>query len=197
MLSHFDRKAALACFANAGPLILLNNKELAKGATPASVSRDRSPWWLNILHLGFLALIVLTSHHPAVFIGLILLFLGTADITKEYQEELKLKECLLVAFFLAGLVVLGGLQGYWLKPLVASLSETALFLGSTGLTAFTDNSALTYLGPVIPNVSPSFHQVSAIDRWLAFFSRITPTSSFDTFSTKHPFLKFHRNKYTA
>jgi hypothetical protein len=106
--------------------------------------------------LGFLALIVLTSHHPAAFIGLFLLFLGLADITKEHQEELKLKESLLVAFFLASLVVLGGLQGWWLKPLVASLSDAALFLGTTGLTAFTDNAALTYLGSLIPSVSASF-----------------------------------------
>ncbi|MBY0471531.1 putative Na+/H+ antiporter [bacterium] len=156
MLRHFGWKTALACIANAGILILLNKKELAKNVAPSSLHRGRLPWWLNVLHLAFLALIVLTSHHPAVFIGLLLLFLGLADITKEHQEELKLKESLLVAFFLAGLVVLGGLQGWWLKPLVASLSERALFLGATGLTAFTDNAALTYLGSLIPNVSSSF-----------------------------------------
>ncbi len=156
MLTHFGWKAVLACLLNAGLLVLLSRKELSKATSTAAPLRDRSPWWLKALHLGFLALIVLSAHHPAVFIGLLLLFLGLAGITKEYQDDIKLRESLLVAFFLAGLVVLGGLQSWWLKPLVASLSETTLFLGATALTAFTDNAALTYLGSLVPSVSASF-----------------------------------------
>lgn len=156
MLSHFGWKAALACIVNAGVLVLLSKKELGSSTVPASSKKERSCGWLKVLHLGFLGLIVLTAHSPAIFIGLLLLFLGLAEITQEYQDELKVKESLLVAFFLAGLVVLGSLQSWWLKPLVVSLSETSLFLGATTLTAFTDNAALTYLGSLIPDVSPSF-----------------------------------------
>ncbi len=101
-------------------------------------------------------LVVVNAHHPAIFIGLLLLFLGLAEITKEHQDNLKVKESLLVAFFLAGLVVLGSQQSWWLKPLVASLSDGALFLGATALTAVTDNAALTYLGSLIPDTSESF-----------------------------------------
>jgi Na+/H+ antiporter NhaD/arsenite permease-like protein len=58
-----------------------------------------------------------------------------------------------VGFFLAGLVVLGGMQQWWLQPLVSSLSPGELFLGAAALTAVTDNAALTYLGSLITGIS--------------------------------------------
>jgi Na+/H+ antiporter NhaD/arsenite permease-like protein len=64
-----------------------------------------------------------------------------------------LREGLLVGFFLAGLVTLGSLQAYWLKPLIQSLSGGALFFGATALTAITDNAALTYLGSLVEGIS--------------------------------------------
>ena len=70
----------------------------------------------------------------------------------EYQEELKIREALLVGFFLGGLVVLGGFQRWWLEPLLQSLSPSAMYFGSTALTAFLDNAALTYLGSQVPNI---------------------------------------------
>lgn len=73
--------------------------------------------------------------------------------TSEYQDSIKLREGLLVGFFLAGLVTLGSLQSYWLKPLIESLSGSALFFGATGLTAVTDNAALTYLGSLVEGIS--------------------------------------------
>jgi Na+/H+ antiporter NhaD/arsenite permease-like protein len=66
-----------------------------------------------------------------------------------------LKEGLLVGFFLAGLVVLGGMQRWWLQPIVSSLEPTALFFGAMGLTALTDNAALTYLGSLIQGITPA------------------------------------------
>lgn len=55
--------------------------------------------------------------------------------------------------FLAGLVVLGGLQRWWLQPIVAGLEPLALFFGALSLTAITDNAALTYLGSLIEGIS--------------------------------------------
>jgi hypothetical protein len=91
-----------------------------------------------------------------VFLALSMFFLGLATVTREFQDELKLKESLLVAFFLAGLVVLGGFQRWWLEPLISGLRAFPLFLGTTVLTAFTDNAALTYLGSQLPNISLDF-----------------------------------------
>jgi hypothetical protein len=98
--------------------------------------------------------VVLLAHYPVLFLGLFLFFLGYAHAYHQYQSPLILKEGLLVGFFLAGLVVLGGMQQWWLQPIVASLEPTALFLGAVGLTALTDNAALTYLGSLITGIGP-------------------------------------------
>jgi hypothetical protein len=96
---------------------------------------------------------VALAHHPVAFVGLFLMFLGFTQAYARYQNALILKEALLVAFFLAGLVVLGGMQQWWLQPLVSNMDPHILFLGTTVLTAFTDNAALTYLGSLIENIS--------------------------------------------
>jgi len=106
-------------------------------------------WWMTFIHLIFLALVVFTAHHMVFFLGLFLFFLGFAQVTNEYQDKIKLKESLLVGFFLAGLVTLGGVQAWWLKPILGKLDDLPLFLGATGLTAITDNAALTYLGSLV------------------------------------------------
>jgi len=56
----------------------------------------------------------------------------------------------LVAVFLAGLVIVGGLQGWWLTPLLSRLDEKGLLVGATLLTAFNDNAAVTYLAAQVP-----------------------------------------------
>jgi predicted cation transporter len=88
-----------------------------------------------------------------LFLGLFMLFLGFTQAYPRYQDPLILKEGLLVGFFLAGLVVLGGMQQWWLQPVVSNLGPTALFFGALGLTAITDNAALTYLGSLIAGLS--------------------------------------------
>jgi hypothetical protein len=96
---------------------------------------------------------VLLAHHAVGFLALFLLFLGFTQAYERHQSPLVIREALLVAFFLAGLVVLGGLQRWWLEPIVSSLSPLALFFGALGLTAITDNAALTYLGSQIGGMS--------------------------------------------
>jgi hypothetical protein len=63
--------------------------------------------------------------------------------TQPYQSAIELKSPLLVGFFLGGLVIHGGLQGWWIAPALASLSETPLFFGAAVLTAFNDNALIT------------------------------------------------------
>jgi predicted cation transporter len=108
------------------------------------------------MHLLFLVGIVAFAHHPAVFMGMFLFFLGFATAYEKYQNRLILREGLMVAFFLAGLVVLGGQQQWWLEPLLKSMDETTIYYGTTLLTAVTDNAALTYLGAQVEGLSPSF-----------------------------------------
>jgi hypothetical protein len=106
-----------------------------------------------LVHLLFLVAVVAAAHHPVVFLGVFLFFLGYTQAYPEHQSPLILKEGLLVGFFLAGLVVLGGMQQWWLQPIVAGLQPVALFFGALGLTAITDNAALTYLGSLIEGIS--------------------------------------------
>jgi predicted cation transporter len=106
-------------------------------------------WWITLIHVIFLAVVVATAHHMVMFLGAFLFFLGFTEVTKEYQDDVKVKESLLVGFFLAGLVTLGTLQAWWLQPILSSLSELPLYLGTTALTGITDNAALTYLGSLV------------------------------------------------
>jgi hypothetical protein len=155
MLQHFGWRAALASVINAtGVTLLLRAHLAAPKAAPLSPERRRVPLAVSAIHLAFLAAVVTLAHHPVLFLGLFLLFLGFTQAYPRYQDPLILREGLLVGFFLAGLVVLGGMQQWWLQPLVSSLGPTALFFGALGLTAITDNAALTYLGSLISGLSP-------------------------------------------
>ncbi|MFN7684066.1 MAG: putative Na+/H+ antiporter [Oligoflexia bacterium] len=155
MLENFGWKAALACLISTLLVVWRHRRELAnlEWNPRASSGHKASPVMLRLIHLVFLAVVVASAHHLVVFAGVFLFFLGLHAVTQEYQEPLKLREGLLVAFFLGGLVVLGGLQSWWLEPVLANLSEFALYLGASALTAITDNAALTYLGSQVPTLT--------------------------------------------
>jgi len=152
MLQHFGWRAALSCILSALVITAIFRKELA-GVKVATSESASVPAVLTILHLIFLALVVIFAHYPDVVLGVLMIFLGLVTATREYQDHLKLREGLLVGFFLSGLVVLGSLQAWWLKPLITGLDGSSLFFGATGLTAITDNAALTYLGTLVEGLS--------------------------------------------
>lgn len=154
MATHFGWKAAIAVCINAtGVTFLLRSYVARADAAGEAPAESGVPWIVSLIHLAFLAGVVLFAHHPVIFIGLFLFFLGFTQAYAQFQNPLILKEGLLVGFFLAGLVVLGGMQQWWLQPVVAGLEPTALFFGALGLTAITDNAALTYLGSLIEGMS--------------------------------------------
>ncbi|MCW5557176.1 MAG: putative Na+/H+ antiporter [Verrucomicrobiae bacterium] len=153
MFTHFGWRAAASCGVSTLLVTLWFRKELS--ALPFDEDTGASvPAWLTVVHLAFLALVVAFGHYPDVFFGVFVLFLGVVTATREFQDDLKLREGLLVGFFLSGLVTLGSLQTYWLKPLIQSLSGGALYFGATALTAITDNAALTYLGSLVEGLTP-------------------------------------------
>lgn len=151
MIGAFGYKAAISVILGTIIIAFLNKKELGGDFDLRAEREDKMHprWWITLIHIIFLALVVGTAHHMVVFLGLFLFFLGFTEVTKEYQDTVKVKESLLVGFFLGGLVVLGTLQAWWLKPILSSLSEIPLYLGTTALTGITDNAALTYLGSLV------------------------------------------------
>ncbi len=130
---------------------LLPESERAPFVDPRRDEReDPVPLWVTAVHVGFMVWTIANAHHPVLFIPGLLFFLGFANVTKDYQNAVDLKPPLLVGFFLSGLVTHGGVQGWWLEPLLGGLSETPLMLISTALTAFNDNAAITYLSTLVP-----------------------------------------------
>lgn len=157
MMSHFGWKVILAILLNTTLGILLCRQDILKSEGESEPkSTHNAPLWLKGLHLLCVAGVVMTAHHPKVFMGIFLSFLGIVTVTREFQGRLQLRESLLVAYFLGGLVFFGRLQRWWLEPLISGLEPFPLFLGATALTSITDNAALTYLGSQVENTSELF-----------------------------------------
>lgn len=154
MVNTFGWKAAIAVLINATAVSYMLRKHIANGKNAAKTLKNaKIPLLISLIHIIFLISVIVFAHHPVLFFGLFLLFLGFTQAYERYQSPLIIKEGLLVGFFLAGLVVLGGMQQWWLQPIVSSLAPLQLFFGATALTAITDNAALTYLGAQITGLS--------------------------------------------
>ena len=156
LFSHFGWKAAIAVALNALVTAYIFKKELVHLPREAKADTEKLPLPILLLHLVVLIAIVIYAHHPAIFMGLFLFFMGLASAYPRYQNRLILREGLLVAFFLAGLVVLGGQQQWWLEPMLKRMDATSIYFGATALTAVTDNAALTYLGSLVNGLSDEF-----------------------------------------
>jgi hypothetical protein len=151
MITNFGYKAVVAIVIATVAIAVMFKSEL-NGKLEIKAKHDnwmKPTWWMILIHLIFMGLVVYTAHHMVFFLGLFLFFLGFTTVTQEYQDEIKLKESLLVGFFLGGLVTLGGQQAWWLQPILSTLGDFPLFVGSTALTGITDNAALTYLGSLV------------------------------------------------
>ena len=149
-------KAAIAVLINAFALTMLFRRELVRRPISDESGRRRVPGIFVAVNLGLVVAVVVSNHDPEVFMGIFLVFLGLAEAYKRYHDKLLLREGLMVAFFLAGLIVIGGQQQWWLEQALANLDGSTLFFGAAALTAITDNAALTYLGSLVEGVSEEF-----------------------------------------
>lgn len=163
MLGHFGWKAAAGILLANLAYFALFRRELRRLALPnatreparAVMQEEPVPVWVTGVHALFLVWTVITSHYAALFIGGFLFYLAFHRATEHHQSEVKLRPALLVGFFLAGLVVHGGLQGWWIGPVLRGLAEIPLFAAAGVLTAFNDNAAITYLASLVPGLSDS------------------------------------------
>ena len=116
---------------------------------------DPVPPWVMLVHVFFMAWTIFNAHYPALFVPGLLFFLGFAVVTADYQNNVDLKPPLLVGFFIGGLVTHGGVQAWWIEPVLGSLTEFPLMIAATVLTAFNDNAAITYLSTLVPGFTDS------------------------------------------
>jgi len=155
MLEYFGWKAALGILISTIAYYLVFRRELvslAERADTVEQARRRAPIpaWVTLIQLAFLGFTVWQAHEPPMFIGGFLFFLAFSQATAHHQSTIDLKPPILVGFFLAGLVIHGGLQAWWIEPVLRRLSEVPLFIGAATLTAFNDNAAITYLASQVP-----------------------------------------------
>jgi hypothetical protein len=161
MLSHFGWKAAVGIVvANAAYALAFRAEFSALAGRAVAAAQGLAPGperpvppWIVGVHLLFLGLAVFAAHTPAVFIGGFLFFLAFQQATAPHQQALDLRPPMLVGFFLAGLVIHGAGQQWWIAPVLSRLGEVPLFLSAIGLTAFNDNAAITYLASLVPDLS--------------------------------------------
>jgi len=154
MFANFGIESCIAILVNALGATLLFHRQLIEPSS--STKQVKIPLAVILMHLLFLLGVVVFAHDPVIFMWILLFFIGYTTAYPKHQNPLILKEALLVGFFLAGLVVLGALQGWWLQPILEKMSPTAVFYGSLALTAITDNAALTYLGSLVTDTSLDF-----------------------------------------
>lgn len=158
MITDFGWKALLGILLSNGIYWLYFRKELAELNTrnkARSILHDKKeapiPIWITLTHMLFMAWVVMVAHYPAIFIASFLFFIGFHQATKTHQAPLKLSRPLLVGLFLAGLVIHGNLQGWWVVRMLDGLSPLAVMGVAIGLTAFNDNTAISYLATLIPS----------------------------------------------
>jgi len=123
------------------------------GQRGAGAPSRSTPVWIVAVHLAFMAWSVLNAHTSVFLLGGFLMFLAFLEVTREHQDELRLRSPILVGFFLSGLVTHGGLQQWWIEPVLSRLSEVPLMLGAMALTAVNDNAAITYLATLVPGLT--------------------------------------------
>ena len=154
----FGAHAAISIAISTFLYFLVFNKEFAKlqlaAVTRASqtnvVVQKRIPVWIMFVTIVFLVWTVINLHSSSLIIGGLLVFMAFTKSTSRYKYDVNIKSPLLVGVFLAGLVIHGCFQQWWIAPVLGSLNKATLFLGSTVLTAFNDNAAITYLSSLVP-----------------------------------------------
>ena len=164
MLTHFGWHAITSIIVCNTLYYLVFRNQFRKLADPLDLTqegeeqivhwRDRDepvPVWVTLVHLAFLAWTVFSAHYPPLFIGGFLFFLAFVQSTNHHQNPVSLQSPILVGFFLAGLVIHGRCQAWWLEPILTNgLNDWQLMLGATVLTGFNDNALITFLASQVP-----------------------------------------------
>ncbi|MFT5316985.1 MAG: Na+/H+ antiporter NhaD/arsenite permease-like protein [Chlamydiales bacterium] len=161
MLTNFGWKSVIGIFTSTLLYFWIFHKEFA-GLEKVKIEIEEEkdierktpiPIGITIIHVLLLLWVVINAHHPVIFIGSFFLFIGFHQATRPHQANIQLKNPLLVGFFLAGLMIHGGLQKWWISPTLSMLGEESLMGAAIVLTAVNDNAIITYLATLVPDFS--------------------------------------------
>jgi hypothetical protein len=155
MMSTFAWRTVLAVFINSIIITFLFRSELIK-LGESKIKTIKIPSFVLILHLVLLLGVIVFVHDLIIFLGIFLIFLAVVNAFNQYQDKLIINQAFLVSLFLAGLVILGGQQKWWLQTVLVKLTPDQIFYVATALTAITDNAALTYLASLVDGLSDQF-----------------------------------------
>lgn len=164
MFLHFGGKAVAATLLGSSIYLAIFRKEfrrleaLRREGGAEEGAEEPVPRGITGIHLLFLAWTVATASTPVLCLGGLFFFLGFLRVTSPFQDEVSLRQAVLVGFFLAGLEVLGSRQSWWIDPLLERLDQTSLLLGSAAIAAFNDNALVTYLASLVPGLAESSKQ---------------------------------------
>ena len=156
MLHHYGWKAAMSILISNTLAFVIFRRELLSLKAPLAregKAGSQVPLTIILCHLIFIGFVVYMAHYAAVVVLIFMFFIAFVAATGRNQDAISLRGPVLVGFFLAGLVIHGGCQQWWIEPVLTSLNPTQLLLGSTILTAFNDNAAITYLASLVPGFS--------------------------------------------
>ena len=117
---------------------------------------EKIPFWITLIHMLFIAWIVIISHYTAIFVASFFFFIGFHQATRAHQYPIRLVRPMLVGLFLAGLVIHGGLQGWWVVNLLHGKSPIFVMGMAILLTGFNDNTAISYLSSLVPGWGDAF-----------------------------------------
>ena len=118
-----------------------------------------TPLWISWVHILFLIWLIYNGQTPLIAAGSFILFLGFYRATVPYQSYMDLRQPLLVGFFIASLIVMSGLQVWWIVPIIESLTAGSALLVSLAISAVTHNASSTLLYAQIPHLSDTLKYV--------------------------------------
>lgn len=148
VIRHFSWKAVIAIFLSTTTYYLMFRKEFdhfPKVVKNASIADERVPIWLICLHVLFVAAIMSVRSVPLLMIGILILYLGLHQFTIFYQNSIRVTKVCCVGLFYAGLLILGGLQEWWMLVIMHRMSDFGYMFTSYILSMFLDNVLVNYL----------------------------------------------------
>ncbi|NBV83700.1 hypothetical protein EBR57_06230 [bacterium] len=110
------------------------------------------PGWVIVVHLAIVGILVGGAHHVSAIIGVALVFAAVVAMTRQYQSRIQWRQGALIGIFLTGIIILGAEQREWVTAIISGRSPLQLFIGAIGLSAITDNAAVTYIGGLVSNL---------------------------------------------